>query len=82
MMYTHLELKVCEGCGVLWLRRKDIEVTAGDALVYCCSCKERLSCFPLGGKRGGGRPRLCSSGNRKTGTRRNRGCAAAKAGAR
>ena len=82
MKYVHLELKVCEGCGVLWLRRKHNEDTAKGASVYCYPCLQRLSCFPPSGRHAGGRPRLHSSGRPGTRTARNRGCAAAKAGAR
>ena len=41
-----LELKVCESCGVLWLRK-----CAGDG-VYCVGCKRRLADFPAP-RRGG-----------------------------
>lgn len=62
-----LELKVCEGCGVLWLR------TGTKDGVYCALCARRLSGFPAAtGKRGGGRPRLtrfqgCCAGRRSPG---------------
>ena len=77
MKYLHLELKVCEGCGMLWLRRKQLEdqsrQTAG---IHCAGCETRLAQFPSSaGKRGGGRPR--TEGPR-TRVRRNRGCAAAR----
>lgn len=46
-----LELKVCEGCGVLWLRH----VIDG---VYCRICSRQLSSFPPASlKHPGGRPR-------------------------
>lgn len=35
-----MELKVCEGCGALWLRAGE---SAG---VYCRSCSGRLAQFP------------------------------------
>ena len=35
-----MELKVCEGCGALWVR------TGATAGVYCRSCAGRLSQFP------------------------------------
>jgi hypothetical protein len=63
MMYLRLEVKVCEGCGALWLRR----TTDG---VYCTTCTTRLAAFPAAsGKRRGGRPRLpraagCTAGRR------------------
>jgi len=65
MNYLRLELKVCEGCGVLWLR-----TGVGDG-VYCQKCAFQLSAFPAArGKHGGGRkPHLvrerCSSASRK-----------------
>jgi coenzyme F420-reducing hydrogenase gamma subunit len=34
-----VELKICEGCGTLWLR------CAGDG-IYCRGCAHRLSEFP------------------------------------
>ena len=40
MNYLRLDLKVCEGCGALWLRS---ETTTG---VYCRSCAEKLAEFP------------------------------------
>ncbi len=36
----HMELKVCEGCGALWLRAKN---TSG---VYCRRCTGALAEFP------------------------------------
>jgi hypothetical protein len=72
MNYVHLELKVCEGCGMLWLRLNKIDGN------YCTGCVVRLASFPTSaGKRGGGRPR---SERRRpsTATRRNQGCAAAR----
>ena len=40
MSESHLHLKVCEGCGRLWLRNND---TPG---VYCRRCNTRLAQFP------------------------------------
>lgn len=40
MKYLRLDLKVCEGCGALWLRS---EMVTG---VYCRSCAEKLAEFP------------------------------------
>ncbi len=40
MNYLRLDLKVCEGCGALWLRS---ETTAG---VYCRNCAAKLAEFP------------------------------------
>lgn len=40
MNYLRMELKVCEGCGALWLR-------AGiEAGVYCRTCARKLAEFP------------------------------------
>ena len=54
MNYLRLDLKVCEGCGTLWLR----SVTSNG--VYCRSCATRLSEFPAprGKSRAGRKPRL------------------------
>lgn len=41
----HLELKYCEYCGGLWLRRK------GDTRVYCASCTPYVEHFANLGKR-------------------------------
>jgi hypothetical protein len=52
MNYLHMELKICEACGMLWLRRKQLDGN------YCVRCTFRLSSFPARPeKRGGGRPR-------------------------
>ena len=40
MTYASVSLKVCEGCGTLWIRKA---VTAG---VYCSPCIELLQQFP------------------------------------
>ena len=53
MTYLSLTLKVCEGCGSLWLR-----ANAG-VDVYCASCKNRLKDFPdPKTRRRLGRPRI------------------------
>jgi hypothetical protein len=46
MNVSRVELKVCEGCGGLWLR------TLGDG-VYCRGCAAWLSEFPAPAYRGG-----------------------------
>jgi len=52
MKYLRLELKVCEGCGALWLRKA---VLGG---VYCAPCSHYLVNFPAPRpKHAGGRPR-------------------------
>jgi hypothetical protein len=53
-----LELKYCERCGGLWLRRRN---TGG---VYCAGCSSETSEFPLCGRRIS-RPRLPSNGRFK-----------------
>lgn len=40
MNEAHLHLKVCEGCGRLWLR------STGTLNVYCRSCHVNLAQFP------------------------------------
>jgi hypothetical protein len=50
-----LELKYCERCGGLWLRRRN---TGG---VYCAGCSSETSEFPLCGRRIS-RPRLPTNG--------------------
>ncbi len=68
MNYLRLDLKVCEGCGTLWLRGT---VTEG---VYCRGCAQTVSELPEARKKNaGGRPR---------GRSRRMGCAAAAGGAR
>lgn len=54
MKYLRLDLKVCEGCGALWLREA---ATKG---IYCRHCASRLAEFPAprGKHRGGRKPRL------------------------
>jgi hypothetical protein len=52
MNYLRIDLKVCEGCGALWLRRAMVEG------VYCRECVGRLAEFPAPrGKHAGGRVR-------------------------
>jgi len=51
MMYLRVELKICEGCGALWLRGG-----VGDG-VYCSDCVVRMAGFPPAtGNHPGGRP--------------------------
>ncbi len=40
MNYLRMDIKVCEGCGALWLRA---ETADG---VYCKRCRGRLAGFP------------------------------------
>ncbi len=40
MTYLSVTLKVCEGCGTLWLRSQ-----AG-VTVYCARCADKLQYFP------------------------------------
>ncbi len=40
MTYQCVTLKVCEGCGTLWIRK---QATAG---VYCAPCTDVLQHFP------------------------------------
>jgi hypothetical protein len=52
MKYLRVEMKICEGCGAIWLR------CGMDDGVYCASCAVLLAEFPpSAGKRPGGRPR-------------------------
>lgn len=63
-----LDLKVCEGCGALWLRAG---VAGG---VYCRRCVIRLNELPMPrGRHAGGRKPSASS-------RRGQGCAAVGGG--
>ncbi len=39
--YVELELKYCERCGGLWLRRRGMQN------VYCASCVPRMAEFPV-----------------------------------
>jgi hypothetical protein len=57
MSYLRMDLKVCEGCGTLWLRACALDG------VYCRSCRARLSEFPLA------RGRRVPLGPRKKATR-------------
>lgn len=50
MIYLHLQLKVCEGCGGLWLR------THGRTDVYCFSCEGKFRSLPRPTTRRRGRP--------------------------
>ena len=71
MKHLPIELKICEACGVLWLRRKHLDGS------YCVRCSSRLSAFPAPAeKRGGGRP---TTRIRRSHTRR---ACASRAGAR
>ena len=45
---VELELKYCERCGSLWLRRP------GSEEVYCISCAPKMSALPTGRKPAGG----------------------------
>jgi Zn-finger nucleic acid-binding protein len=49
-----LELKYCERCGGLWLRRKDSDK------VYCASCATEVPEFPIR-RRANGKARLPGS---------------------
>lgn len=53
-MELRVHLKVCEGCGCLWLRAQD------QNKVYCCHCESRLREFPSpeSRKRRGRPPRM------------------------
>jgi hypothetical protein len=51
-LHLHLELKVCEGCGILWIRGVNIDC------VYCAACARQLVGFPAPRRiHGGGCPR-------------------------
>jgi hypothetical protein len=39
-MYLRIFLKVCEGCGVLWLRAQDCPE------IYCPGCARKLRALP------------------------------------
>ncbi len=62
MNYLRMDLKVCEGCGALWLRM------GGTDGVYCRGCVKKLADFPAprGRHAGGRRRRACSSNQSKT----------------
>jgi hypothetical protein len=52
MTHSYLHLKICEGCGRLWIRNNTVTG------VYCRRCTVRLSDFPLPlSRRRTGRPR-------------------------
>jgi len=42
MVYLRVFVKVCEGCGVLWLRAQDCRE------VYCGGCAGRMRSLPQG----------------------------------
>lgn len=52
MVYSLIYLKVCEGCGSLWLRPQNA------ATVYCLSCEKKFRSFSRPVKRRPGRPRM------------------------
>lgn len=66
MNYFCMDLKVCEGCGALWLR---VSATKG---VYCRGCATKLAEFPA--------PRQGRRGKR-TNLKRVVGCGAGTAAA-
>lgn len=57
MNSLRMDLKVCEGCGALWLR------VGGTNGVYCRGCVKKLADFPAprGRHAGGRRRRTCGS---------------------
>ena len=53
MTYVRIFLKICEGCGALWLRAH------GSEDVYCVACSRKMRTLPAPRPmRRGGRPRL------------------------
>ena len=52
MGYVRMDLKVCEGCGALWLRAG---ATEG---VYCRACTRKLAEFPAPRRRRQARTRV------------------------
>ena len=63
MNYLRLDLKVCEGCGALWLRGGSMEG------VYCKGCVRLLAHFPARREKNpGGRPRCTGRTTRRTAT--------------
>lgn len=50
MTYLRLQLKVCEGCGGLWLR------TQGRTNIYCSICEGKFQSLPKPTLRRRGRP--------------------------
>jgi hypothetical protein len=67
LSYLRMDLKVCEGCGVLWLRTRTVDG------VYCNGCVGRLAEFPA--------PRGVHAGGRRSKRARAMGCAAASGSA-
>jgi len=69
MEYLLLELKICEGCGMLWLRRNQ------PAAPYCSGCTQRLANFPVPTttRRASGGPRTPGSRSRSCAAARHRG---------
>lgn len=71
MNYLRMDLKVCEGCGALWVR------PSAAPEVYCHRCAQRLAEFPAARRR---------RGENRVMENRRKGCAAsrdaAKGGAR
>jgi Zn-finger nucleic acid-binding protein len=61
--YLRIDLKICEGCGVLWLRRVMVDG------VYCRECAGRLAEFPA--------PRAKHAGGRRQHRVRAAGCSSA-----
>jgi hypothetical protein len=61
-----VELKVCEGCGGLWLRARDLEAQRRGA--YCSSCVQWLAEFPA--------PKRCQARSESQRNRRRRNRAA------
>lgn len=67
MKHLCVELKICEGCGGLWLRAQNGVRPHG---VYCRNCALRLSDFPAprGRSRAGRKPKVrmtvCEGGAR------------------
>jgi len=41
MNHLRVDLKICEGCGALWLRAQRLDG------VYCRACSSRLAEFPV-----------------------------------
>jgi hypothetical protein len=61
MNYLRMDIKVCEGCGALWLRAQTADG------IYCKTCRARLSALPAAkGRRrplGPRKPRLAALAN-------------------
>ena len=60
MIDYRVNLKVCEGCGALWLRAEGQSVTAPGR--YCTACTGRLSQMPVLRPERRGRKRLAANG--------------------